>query len=172
MTVPSTQSTIAQTLLRLAVGGLMLGHGLGRFTELDRLATVHGGEFASFSAVAIAGIETAGAIAIVLGWLVRPAAGLLGGIALLSIGHALIVQHFGGTGWEASSLYAACFLWLAIQGGGPWSLDNLLGSRDRGAGSGVIAKERLATAVRANAPTHDPTGDPADGPAGDPADGP
>lgn len=161
MAIATTRSTVAQTLLRLAVGGLMLGHGLMRFGRLEQWAMVHPLGLDPWG-VTIAAIEVAGAVAIAVGLWVRPVAGILGAIAALTLAHALLVKSFGGASWETSALYIVCFLWLALQGGGPWSLDGIL--RDRQgttatgeSGSGAIAKERLSQAIQANErPTDDP----------------
>ncbi len=79
-------------------------------------------------AYALVLLETAGAICILLGFLTRPIA------IMLVVEFAVIVyQHFpNGYGWtsrgyEYPLLWGLLFLAIAIRGGGPYSVDRLLG---------------------------------------------
>jgi putative oxidoreductase len=79
-------------------------------------------------AYALVLLETAGAVCIVLGFLTRPIA------IMLVVEFAVIVyQHFpNGYGWtsrgyEYPLLWGLLFLAIAIRGGGPYSVDRLIG---------------------------------------------
>ena len=100
-----------------------------------------------FSIYGAAGVlEVVGGAMLVLGLFTRPAAFVLSGLMAFAyfIGHApqgntLLPILNGG---ELAALYSFLFLFLAVQGGGAWSLDNALRRRHS-------AQPRLARAATA-----------------------
>ena len=76
----------------------------------------------------VVGLETIGGLMIALGLLTRP-------VAFIAAGHlafiAFVVSWPNGfswarSGWEYPAMWAAVFLFVAVRGGGTWSLDRLL----------------------------------------------
>ena len=120
-------------LIRATAGIILFTHGWPKLmmgfqaVAANTLAT-RGIEPALPLAYALVLLETAGAICILLGFLTRPIA------IMLVVEFAVIVyQHFpNGYGWtsrgyEYPLLWGLLFLAIAIRGGGPYSVDRLLG---------------------------------------------
>ena len=123
-------------LIRVAVGGPLLVHGLGKVLNQDVLAFAtrsmagRGLEPAVPLAYIIYFNETAGAVLIMLGLFTRFAA------ASISIEFFLItfLAHLGfgygwtnpRGGWEFPLMWGLIFVAIALRGGGPYSLDRLL----------------------------------------------
>ena len=125
---------IALNLLRIVAGFLFWQHGAQKlFGILGREAPV---EF--FTLMGLAGIlETVGGVLLVLGLFTRPVALILSG----EMAWAYFSSHAPGGIWpimnrgELAALYSFVFLYLAVRGGGGFSLDGLLKAlRGRGAG--------------------------------------
>jgi putative oxidoreductase len=127
---------LAWPLIRVAVGGTLLVHGMGKVLNQDVMAFAarsmagRGLEPSVPFAYVIYFNETAGAVLIMLGLFTRFAA------ASISIELFLItfLAHFGNGygwtnprgGWEFPLMWGAIFLAIALRGGGPYSLDRLL----------------------------------------------
>jgi putative oxidoreductase len=132
-------------LLRVALGAVMLPHGLqkafGWFGGGGLGGTI--GYFEQVLAVPavltvlVIVAESAGALALILGFLSRFAAA---GIVLIMAGAVFLVHgqngffmNWGGTaageGFEYHILAAAMAVAVAIKGGGAWSVDRLLAGR-------------------------------------------
>jgi putative oxidoreductase len=120
-------------LIRVTAGVILFTHGWPKLmmgfqaVAANTLAT-RGIEPALALAYALVLLETAGAVCIVLGFLTRPIA------IMLVVEFAVIVyQHFpNGWGWtsrgyEYPLLWGLLFLAIAIRGGGPYSVDRLIG---------------------------------------------
>jgi putative oxidoreductase len=120
-------------LIRATAGIILFTHGWPKLmmgfqaVAANTLAT-RGIEPALALAYALVLLETAGAVCIVLGFLTRPIA------IMLVVEFAVIVyQHFpNGWGWtsrgyEYPLLWGLLFLAIAIRGGGPYSVDRLIG---------------------------------------------
>src|SRR5262249_16851225 len=120
-------------LIRATVGIILFTHGWPKLmmgvqaVAANTLAT-RGIEPALPLACALVFLETAGAICIVLGFLTRPIA------IMLVVEFAIIVyQHFSNgytwtsRGYEYPLLWGLLFLAIAIRGGGPYSVDRLIG---------------------------------------------
>lgn len=125
-------------LLRLAIGGVVLAHGLQKFGQLggpglQGVAGFFGGlgfRPAPAWATLVALVETVGAALLILG-LLTPLAGLLIAADLLV---AIVVAHWPrfwsqDGGLEFPLPLAAGALALALVGPGAWSLDAALGFR-------------------------------------------
>ncbi len=119
------------SVLRIVAAFAFMQHGwqkLFAFPLTDRPPV----ELASL--MGVAGIlETFGGLLLFLGWLTRPVAFLLSG----EMAFAYFTQHAPRAFWpivnsgELSVLFCFLFLYLSAVGGGPWSLDALLGRKDR-----------------------------------------
>jgi putative oxidoreductase len=83
-----------------------------------------------FSLLGLAGVlEFFGGILLVLGLFTRPVAFILSGEMAFAYWMAHAPQHFfpAVNGGDAAILYCFVFLYLAVAGGGAWSLDNARG---------------------------------------------
>jgi putative oxidoreductase len=124
-------------LIRLAVGGTLLTHGVGKLMNQDvavfaaRSMAGRGLEPSLPFAYAVYFLESVGAVMIILGLFTRFIA------AGLSIQFFIItfVAHFqfgyGWSsprgGWEFPLMWGLIFFAIALRGGGPYSLDRAIG---------------------------------------------
>jgi len=123
-------------LIRIAVGGTLLAHGL---------AKVFGPDIATFAARSMAGrglepalpfayiiyfLETAGAVMIMLGLFTRFVAPMIAVQFFIITFVASLANGYGwtnqGGGWEYPLMWGLIFVAIALRGGGPYSLDRLL----------------------------------------------
>jgi putative oxidoreductase len=125
-------------LLRLAIGGVVLAHGLQKFGQLGGPGLQGiAGFFGSVGfrpprpwAVLVAVVETVGSVLLILG-LLTPVVGLLIAADLLV---AIVVVHWPrfwaqDSGLEFPLPIAAGALALALVGPGAWSVDEAIGFR-------------------------------------------
>lgn len=129
------QREVGLTILRVVVGAIFIAHGVQKIFLFGIPAIV--GAFAqsgipmpSVMAPFIALIELLGGIALVVGFLARPAAL---GTALTMLG-AMVFVHFKGgfflpTGFEYTLALLAASIAMILMGPGPYSLDALLARR-------------------------------------------
>ena len=120
-------------LIRATAGIILFTHGwpklmMGFQAVAANTLAGRGIEPALPLAYALVLLETAGAVCILLGFLTRPIA------IMLVVEFAVIVyQHFPNgylwtaRGYEYPLLWGLLFLAIAIRGGGPYSVDRLLG---------------------------------------------
>jgi len=125
---------ISWPIVRLIVGGTILGHGIRKLTE---------GTFAAFAANSMArrGIdpavayyvyfnETIGATCIILGLFTRFVAALLA-IEFAIVTYVVLPNGYAVTnpagGWSYPFIMGALCFAIALRGGGPYSLDRALG---------------------------------------------
>lgn len=128
-TVRLTTSDLGRLLLRVSLGGVLIAHGLQKFTVMgvDQV----GQFFASLglpapeaAAALVSTLELVGGILIVLGALVRPLAVL----AAIELTVAALTAHAGAGffadegGWELPGLIAVSLLALALLGTGRLSV--------------------------------------------------
>jgi putative oxidoreductase len=125
---------IAETLVRIVVGVMFLMHVSGKFTVgpgavAANVMAKNGLEPAVLWAYIIIFLESVGGVCLIIGLFTRFFAAALA-IEMLV---ALLVVHLpkgytaSGGGYEYVLLIgAACFL-IAIRGGGPYSIDRILG---------------------------------------------
>jgi len=125
---------IAETLVRIVVGVMFLMHVSGKFTAgpgavAANVMAKNGLEPAVLWAYIIIFLESVGGVCLIIGLFTRFFAAALA-IEMLV---ALLVVHLpkgytaSGGGYEYVLLIgAACFL-IAIRGGGPYSIDRILG---------------------------------------------
>jgi putative oxidoreductase len=126
------------SILRIAAAFLIMQHGAQKVfgvlvpTPQPGAPQSHG-TFTMFSLVGVSGIiEFFGGLLVLLGLFTRPAAFILSG--LLAVAYFMV--HAPGGFWpiinkgELAALYSFVFLYLAVAGGGEWSLDRLLWGRN------------------------------------------
>ncbi|MDQ3750035.1 MAG: DoxX family protein [Acidobacteriota bacterium] len=114
------------SVLRIITGFLFIWHGSQKLFNYPALAN---GAVEPMSFMGFAGIlEFAGGLLILIGLFTRPAAFILSGMMAV----AYFMAHAPGgflplvNKGELAVLYSFVFLFLAVAGGGAWSLDNLL----------------------------------------------
>lgn len=125
----------AYALLRIVVGLLFAMHGSQKLLGVPG----DGQTVEIASLMGVAGIiELVGGLLIMVGFLTRIAAFLASGMMAVAYfmahapQHALPIINKG----ELAVVFCFVFLYIAAQGAGVWSIDNVLGSR-RSVGAGV-----------------------------------
>ena len=111
------------SILRIIVGLLFLEHGLSKYFGFP------GPTPASFHAVSLLGlagaIEIIASVLVMIGLFTRPAAFVASG----EMAVAYFMVHFQKSffpllnGGDAAVLFCFVFLFLALEGAGPWSID-------------------------------------------------
>jgi putative oxidoreductase len=134
----ATRSTIALTVLRLALGVIFLAHGWQKIFEFTIPGTQAafaqmGVPAAQLIGPAIAVLELVGGAALIVGLLVRPVAALL---VLDMLGALFLVHAPAGIfvdkgGYELVLALAAGAAALAVAGAGRLSIDSLIFGRSR-----------------------------------------
>lgn len=142
----ATRSTIALTVLRLALGVIFLAHGWQKIFEFTIPGTQAsfaqmGVPAAQLMAPAIAVLELAGGAALILGVLVRPVAALL---VLDMLGALFLVHAPAGIfvdkgGYELVLALAAGAAALAVAGAGRLSIDSVIFGRSRNRALAALA---------------------------------
>lgn len=141
--VLATDMDVTPTILRIVLGCVIFAHGA------QKLFGIWGGHGPSWTVVAwqqwwnippfltytVIGIESFGAILLILGLLTRIWAFLIGAVMLVAV--YLVHFHWGfymnwymqpqiGEGYEYHLLVLALVIALMLKGGGRWSVDGLL----------------------------------------------
>jgi len=118
------------SILRIVAAFLFLAHGAQKLFGF--LAAPSWKAPATFSQMWVGGVlEFFGGILLLLGLFTRPVAFILSGMMAV----AYFQMHAPGGFWplqnkgELAALYAFLFLFLAVAGGGEWSVDRLLRRR-------------------------------------------
>ena len=142
----ATRSTIALTVLRLALGVIFLAHGWQKIFEFTIPGTQAafaqmGVPAAQLIGPAIAVLELVGGAALLLGLLVRPIAALL---VLDMLGALFLVHAPAGIfvdkgGFELVLALAAGAAALAVAGAGRLSVDSLIFGRSRNRALAALA---------------------------------
>lgn len=122
---------LAPLFARLVAGYVFMLSGWGKLQNLPAVTENFVGwgiPFPQFMTPLVSGIEFVGGLFLLLGLLTRISAGALGVTMIVAIrsakwGEVDSLETF--LGFEETS-YLAIFLWLAIAGAGPLSLDRLL----------------------------------------------
>jgi putative oxidoreductase len=119
------------SILRIVTGFLFMAHGAQKLFGFPG-PMQGGGRPSLLSLVGIGGIlECFGGLLILLGLFTRPVAFILSGMMAV----AYFMAHAPGGFWpllnrgELAVLYCFVFLYLAVAGGGEWSLDRQLRRR-------------------------------------------
>jgi putative oxidoreductase len=118
------------SLLRIVAGICFLEHGTAKLFGFPPVGQFLHGHLPPLE-VAAGILETFGGALVFLGWFTRPAAFLLSGEMAIGyfMAHAPRSVFPALNGGDAAILYCFIFLYLAVAGGGVFSLDRLLGSR-------------------------------------------
>ena len=131
------RARVGDRLLRIAVGGFLIPHGVQKLfgwfgadlaaerRVFEEVGLKPAGPWVVFIGV----VEAVGGVLLVLGLLTRPAALV---VAVNMLGTAWYVTHRGGWFWhrggmEYSLFWAIAALVVFCYGGGPLSLDALIG---------------------------------------------
>jgi putative oxidoreductase len=114
------------SVLRIISAFLLLQHGSSKLLGVPHVAYFD--NLQVFSLFGIAGIiELVGGVLLLLGWFTRPVAFVLSGelAAVYFIGHAPHGAFFSPmlNEGESAVLFCFIFLYLAVAGGGEWSVD-------------------------------------------------
>ncbi len=121
---------LAWAVLRVVAGAVLIQHGLEKLDDIqgfaDAYVVVLGLPFPIFFSYCAAFAELIGAPLLILGLFTRPAAAALVGTMTVAIIHHLKVAGLNLAYLELSLLYAACFGFFLVNGGGRFSLDALL----------------------------------------------
>ena len=119
------------SLMRIILAFLFTAHGSQKLFNLPpgKMPTPE-----LFSIVGLAGVlEFGGGVLLLIGLFTRPVAFLLSGTMAVAYFMAHAPQGFLPivNGGELAAVYCWVFLYLAAAGGGPWSVDALMGQRSR-----------------------------------------
>ncbi len=129
-TSPNFASQTSWAILRLVVGIMMIHNGLDKFSNIESFSQAYveviGLPFPLFFSYLAALTETVAAPLVAIGLLTRPAALGLFSTMCVAMYHHVLVSGFNIPYLELSAVYAACFLFLAVNGGGLFSTDALL----------------------------------------------
>ena len=123
------------SIMRIVTAFLFMQHG-GQ--KLFGFPAPQRSEFELFSLIGVAGVlELFGGLLILLGLFTRPTAFVLSG----QMAFAYFIAHAPRDFWpilnggELAVMYCFVFLYLAVAGGGEWSLDHILSGRRHGRGT-------------------------------------
>jgi putative oxidoreductase len=129
--------TVGQTLLRIALGGILIAHGTQRLLGFDAwqddLAVEFGLLEPTIAAQTLIGIELMGGVGLILGWFTRLSALALTWSAGISIALELVRQSGAWVieAFELPIVLGAGAVFFLLNGGGPVSLDEWLRARAR-----------------------------------------
>ncbi|UBF27654.1 DoxX family protein [Kovacikia minuta CCNUW1] len=123
-------SQTAWALLRAVVGIMMIHNGLDKLSDIQSFSQAYveviGLPFPIFFSYLAAFTETIAAPLLAIGLLSRPAALGLFGTMGVAMYHHILVSGLNLPYLELSAIYAACFLFFAINGAGLFSSDALI----------------------------------------------
>lgn len=127
---PSLLSQASLALFRAVVGIVMIHNGLDKLSNIESFSQAYvqviGLPFPIFFSYVAAFTELFGAPLLALGLLTRPAALGLFSTMCVAMYHHILVAGFSIPYLELSAIYAVCFLFFAINGGGLFSTDALI----------------------------------------------
>ena len=113
-----------KSLLRIVVAGLFLQHGTAKLLHVPHVASFDNVQLMSL--IGLAGVlELVGGALLLVGLFTRPVAFILSGEMAFAYSPAhgprnLLLILNGG---ELAAVYCFVFLYFAVAGGGPWSID-------------------------------------------------
>ncbi len=127
---PNLLGQTVWAIFRTVVGVMMIHNGFDKLADIPSFASgyveVIGLPFPIFFSYVAALTETIAAPLVAIGLLTRPAALGLFGTMCVAIYHHILVAGFNLPYLELSAVYAACFLFLAVNGAGLFSADALM----------------------------------------------
>lgn len=128
--VVSLPTQTAFAVLRVVVGVMMIHNGLDKLSNIESFAQAYvqviGLPFPIFFSYVAAFTELLGAPLVAIGLLTRPAAFGLFSTMCVAMYHHVLVAGFSIPYLELSAIYATCFLFFVINGGGLFSTDALI----------------------------------------------
>jgi putative oxidoreductase len=128
--VSLTQASVL--LLRVVLGTVMIHNGLDKLDDIPGFAEAYveaiGLPFPIFFSYLAALTEVIASPLLALGFLTRPAALGLFGTMLVANYHHILISGFSIPSIELSSIYAVCFAFFTVYGGGKYAIDNLISS--------------------------------------------
>jgi len=129
-TTPNVWSQAAWAIFRLVVAVMMIHNGLDKLSNIQSFAEAYvkviGLPFPIFFSYVAALTETVGAPLVAIGFLTRPAALGLFSTMCVAMYHHVLVSGFNIPYLELSAVYASCFLFFAVNGGGLFSVDAMI----------------------------------------------
>ena len=127
---PNLLSQSSFAVLRTVVGLMIIHNGLDKLSNIESFAQAYvqviGLPFPIFFSYVAAFTELIGAPLLMLGLFTRPAALGLFSTMCVAMYHHILVAGFSIPYLELSAVYAACFLFFAVNGAGLFSTDALL----------------------------------------------
>lgn len=123
-------SPVSLTILRVVVGIAFVMHGWPKIQAPFGAAEMVGGigfQPAWLWSLALSATEFFGGILLILGLLTRPAALATTIVLLVTVWFHWVKLGQGWSGAELSIIWASATLFLAVHGGGRFSLDRLIG---------------------------------------------
>jgi putative oxidoreductase len=128
--VLATWSPRLLSVLRIVAALLFLQHGLAKLLHFPHVAMFD--QLQLFSLLGLAGvIELVGGVLLLIGLFTRPVAFIMSGEMAVAYFMAHAPRGFFPilNQGELALLFCFVFLYLAAAGGGPWSVDAVLGER-------------------------------------------
>ncbi|MEL4895517.1 DoxX family protein [Crocosphaera sp. Alani8] len=127
---PNIASQSALAIFRLVVGLMMIHNGLDKLGNIESFAEAYvsyiGLPFPIFFSYVAAFTELIGAPLVAIGLFTRPAALGLFSTMLVAMYHHILVAGLSVAYLELSAIYAACFLFILVNGAGLFSIDALI----------------------------------------------
>jgi len=151
-------NTVSQTTLAIArfvIGLMMIHNGQDKLADIESFAQAYvaylGLPFPIFLSYIAAYTELIGAPLIMIGLFTRPAALGLFGTMCVAMYHHVKVAGLSLPYLKLSAIYAACFLYFAVNGAGLFSFDALIANRIDASALSAKAKQimRLENAFKA-----------------------
>jgi putative oxidoreductase len=127
---PNFGQQTSWAILRAVVGIVMIHNGIDKLSNIESFAQAYvayiGLPFPIFFSYIAAFTELIGAPLLIIGLFVRPAALGLFFTMCVAMYHHILVAGLSIPYLELSAIYAACFLFFAINGAGLFSTDALI----------------------------------------------
>jgi putative oxidoreductase len=127
---PNFANQTTWAILRAVLGIMMIHNGLDKLANIESFAEAYvaylGLPFPIFLSYAAAFTELIGAPLVAIGLLTRPAALGLFATMCVAMYHHISVAGLSIPYLELSAIYAACFLFLTVNGAGLFSTDALI----------------------------------------------
>ncbi len=130
---PNFWSQTTWAIVRAIVGIMMIHNGLDKLSNIESFAEAYvayiGLPFPIFLSYVAAYTELIGAPLVAIGLLTRPAALGLFTTMCVAMYHHILVAGLSLPYLELSAIYAACFLFFLVNGGGLFSTDALIANK-------------------------------------------
>ena len=129
-TVWAPRALSVLSVLRIFAGLELLQHGTGKILGFPVVPMFANVQIGSLSGVAGL-IELIGGVLFTIGLFTRPVAFVLSGFTAVAyfMAHASKGFYPVSNGGELAALFSFVFLYFAFAGGGPWSVDAMMGKK-------------------------------------------